>query len=140
MFKSMIKELAIFILLIIAIGLIFVIVFYDYNTVNTTVPKKVEAYELSDGVKEELNDSLQVKDTQELVKTYILDETDLRRYEAKNTYDRGKPNPFSTYIEATNEGESEEDGSGEGGKTTENNGTSTSSGDEGKLSNGVKGK
>ena len=68
MFKSMVKELAIIILLIIAIGLIFVIVFYDYNTVNTTIPKKVEAYELPSETRTELEETLKAKETQELVK------------------------------------------------------------------------
>lgn len=135
MIKSIIKEFAILVLLIIAIGLIFIIVFYDYNTVNTTVPKKVEAYELTDGVKEELNESLKVKDTQELVKTYILDENDLRGYEAINAYEKGKPNPFSKYIEYSSDTNSTESES----NTTSNNSTSTG-GDEGRLSNGVKGK
>lgn len=134
MIKSIIKEFAILVLLIIAIGLIFVIAFYDYNTVNTTVPKKVEAYELTSGVKEELNESLKVKDTQELVKTYILDESDLRGYESINAYEKGKPNPFSKYTENSNSNSNEN-----GSSATSNNSTSTG-GDEGRLSNGIKGK
>ena len=129
MFKSIIKELAIIILLIIAIGIIFFIVFYDYNTVNTTVPKKMEAYELSTDIKEELNETLKSQDTQELVKTYILDESDLRRFEATNTYDKGKPNPFSKYTENNNSS-----GNQTGGNST------SSGGDTGKFTNSTKGK
>jgi len=58
MFKTMFKELGIIILLLIAIGLVFVMVFYDYNTINTTIPKKVEAYELQSDVREELEETL----------------------------------------------------------------------------------
>ena len=134
MFKSMVKELAIIILLIIAIGLIFVIVFYDYNTVNTTIPKKVEAYELPSETRTELEETLKAKETQELVKTYILDENDLRTYEAKYTYQKGKPNPFSKY----EENDSTNSGTTSGNNTSGNN--TTSGGDSGKLTDPTKGK
>lgn len=138
MFKTMIKELAIIILLVIAIGLVFVIVFYDYNTVNTTIPKKVEAYELSGDTREELEETLKAKETQELVKTYILDENDLRSYEAKNTYEKGKPNPFSTYEESKIEETTTSTGTSSG--TTSSGSNTTSGGDTGKLTDPTRGK
>lgn len=139
MFKSMFKELAIIILLLIAIGLVFVIIFYDYNTINTTIPKQVQAYELQSDIREELEETLKAKETQELVKTYILDENDLRTYEAKNTYEKGKPNPFSQYEESEPEGTDNSSGtSTSGNSTTENN--TTSGGDSGKLTDPTKGK
>ncbi len=139
MFKTMFKELGIIILLLIAIGLVFVMVFYDYNTINTTIPKKVEAYELQSDVREELEETLKAKETQELVKTYILDENDLRTYEAKNTYEKGKPNPFSQYEESTPEGTDNSSGTTTSGNNTTGNNT-TAGGDSGKLTDPTRGK
>lgn len=133
MFKSIIKELAIIILLLVAIGLLFFIVFYDYNTINTTIPKKVEAYELSSETRKELEETLKAQDTQELVKTYILDETDLRGYESKNTYEKGKVNPFAKYSEGSTSGNNT-------GSNTSNGNNTSSGGDSGKFSNSVNGK
>lgn len=119
MIKAIIKELAIIILLIAAIGLTFFIVFYDYNTVNITVPKKVEAYELSSETKAELEETLKTQETQQLVKTYIVDEGDLRAYESANAYEKGKPNPFSKYTESS--GNSTGDGNSTGGNSSSGN-------------------
>lgn len=97
MIKKILKEIAILILLIVAIGLVFVIFFYDYNPINVTVPKQVEAYALDAEIEEELEETLETEEKQELVKTYIVDQADLSAYESSNDYDKGKPNPFSKY-------------------------------------------
>lgn len=137
MFKAIIKEIAIIILLIVAIGLVFFVVFYDYNTINTTIPKKVEAYELSSETRDELEETLKAQNTQELVKTYILDETDLSGYESKKTYEKGKPNPFSKYTEVSSSGNSSGNNTGNNNTSGNNN---SSGGDSGKFSNSVNGK
>jgi len=97
MIKSIIKELAIILLLIIAIGLVFAIIFYDYNPVNRVVPAKVQAYVLPAETQEELNETLKESETQELIKTYLVDGSDLEIYESTNDYDKGKVNPFESY-------------------------------------------
>ena len=67
--KTILKELMIVILLIIAIGLLLTIIFYQYIPNNKTVPIKMQAYELPDDVKTE----------------------------STKDYNKGKPNPFSDY-------------------------------------------
>lgn len=129
MFKSVMKEIAIIILLIIAIGLAFVIAFYNYNPISVTIPRKVEAYRLEDKTKAELEETLKAQETQELVKTYIVDSSDLSAYISSGDYEKGKANPFAKYTETTTD---------ENNNTNNNgNNNTTGNGDSGHLLNTV---
>ena len=96
MLKTILKETGIILLLLIAISLVFVILFYDYvpNNKSKTIPAEVEAYKLPDDVKEELGKTL--KEGQNIVRTYYIDSTDLNLYEATQEYNKGKANPFAS--------------------------------------------
>lgn len=128
MFKKIIKEIAILILLIVAIGLVCVIFFYDYNPISATIPKQVEAYTLDAETEKELEETLTAQETQELVKTYIVDESDLSAYESSNDYDKGKPNPFSKYSTDSSTATDNNTSSGE---------NTTTSGDSGQFLNTI---
>lgn len=95
MIKTIIKEIGIGALVLIAIVLILGIIFYDYIPSNKTVPIKIQAYSMPEDIKEDLDKA--IPDEQEIVKTYSIDNTDLDTYEATNDYDKGKPNPFAAY-------------------------------------------
>ena len=95
MFKSVIKEFIILILLLIAIVLIFAILLYDYNPLNKTIPKKVEAYVLPEDVQIELDNTLNGEE--KIVKTYQIDGIELDKYEKENEYNPGKIEPYSLY-------------------------------------------
>lgn len=95
MVKSIIKEIFIIILLTIAIVLILGIVFYDYIPLNKKIPSEVAKYTLPEETSEELNETLTAAETQNIVKTYRVDSTDLGRYEESDDYNKGKPNPFA---------------------------------------------
>ena len=84
MIKTIAKEAGIVILLLIAIVLILGIVFYDYIPKNKTIPIKRQAYEFPEDIKSELKENLD--ETQNIVKTYYIDETDLSAYESKKDY------------------------------------------------------
>ncbi len=122
MVKTIIKEIGIVLLLLVAIALILGIIFYDYNPSNKTVPAKVEPYAFPEDVKEELTETLQNLE-QNIVRTYYIDSQDLNLYEATNDYDKGKVNPFA-----------EESSSSTG--TVENNGTNTTSSSNTTSNNG----
>lgn len=92
MFKTIIKETGIVVLILVAIALIFGIVFYDYIPNNKTVPAKVETYAFPEDIKEELSSNL--KGEQNIVRTYYIDSSDLSLYESTKEYDKGKVNPF----------------------------------------------
>lgn len=93
--KTIIKEIGIVLLLILAVSLLLAVIFYDYIPNNKTVPIKIQAYNIPEDVKDELsNVNL---DEQNIVKTYYIDSSDLDLYESTNDYDKGKANPFADY-------------------------------------------
>lgn len=100
MAKTIIKEIGIALLILIAIILVLGILFYDYIPSNKTVPIKIQAYTMPEEVKEELDEA--IPDEQNIVRTYYIDSTDLNTYEATNDYDKGKANPFAQYEKIEN--------------------------------------
>lgn len=108
MAKSIIKEIGIVILLLIAIAIVLAIVFYDYIPNNKTIPTKIQAYTIPEDIKNELADST---DSQEnIIITHYIDNADLDAYESTNNYDKGKPNPFADYLEGTTENQTNSTG------------------------------
>ncbi len=101
MFKTIIKETFIMLLLCVAIVLIFGIVFYEYIPVNKVVPKKV-AYSVSEEVKAELESDVSVEESQPLNIIYSVDAVDLQKYEESGSYVPGKPNPFEPFTSTNN--------------------------------------
>lgn len=96
MAKTIIKEIGIALLLLIAIALLLGVLLYDYIPNNKTVPIKIQAYEMPEDIKNELQEA--IPEGQNIVRTYYIDSTDLNSYEATNDYDKGKPNPFAEYV------------------------------------------
>ena len=102
MVKTIAKETGIVILLLIAVALVMIILFYEYIPNNKTIPAKIEEYTLPQEVKNELEVSMSAE--QNIVRTYYIDSSDLSIYEASNDYDKGKANPFADYsINTSNE-------------------------------------
>lgn len=100
MIKTIIKETAIVLLLVIAIGLLLAIVFYDYMPTSKVIPAKVVAHELPNEVEEELKNTV-VSTTENIVKTYVITSKDLGAYESNDKYDKGKENPFAITSDST---------------------------------------
>lgn len=96
MAKTILKETAIVLLLLVVIGLILAIVFYNYLPNNKTIPAKVEAYYLPKEIKIELESDIQSE--QDIVRTYYIDSSDLDLYESTKEYNKGKVNPFAEMI------------------------------------------
>ena len=100
MTKTILKETGIVLLMIIAIGLVLAIVFYDYIPNDKVVPIKIQSYNLSEDVKNEIKGA--TLEEQNIVRTYYIDSSDLTLYEATNEYDKGKANPFADYSASSN--------------------------------------
>lgn len=94
MAKTIIKEIGIVLLLLVAIVLILGILLYDYIPNNKTVPAKVEAYTFPQDIKEELSKTIQ--SDQKIVRTYYIDSDNLSLYENTKEYNKGRANPFAT--------------------------------------------
>lgn len=99
MTKTIFKEIGIVLMLLIAVALLLAIIFYDYVPNNKIVPAKIQAYEMSNDIQEELKES--VSGEQNIVVTRYIDNADLDAYEATNDYNKGKANPFADYTEKT---------------------------------------
>ncbi len=103
MAKSIIKEIIIILLLVIAIILALGVLFYDYIPTREVVPVP-EKYTVPDTIKEELASEVSDLDNTP-VANYEITESDLDLYEKTKSYDAGKVNPFSsTAITSTDTG------------------------------------
>lgn len=94
MAKSIIKEIIIILLLVIAIILALGVLFYDYIPTREVVPVP-EKYTVPDTIKEELASEVSDLDNTP-VANYEITESDLDLYEKTKSYDAGKVNPFSS--------------------------------------------
>lgn len=99
MFKTIVRETLIVILILIAIILVLGILFYDHIPTSKVVPVKIQSYDLPDDIQEELKES--VSGEENIVTTYRVDDRDLDLYESNDNYDKGKANPFVDYSQET---------------------------------------
>ena len=95
--KSIVKEIAIIILLCLAIFLVLGILFYNYIPTNLVVPGNVEAYSTSDTIKDEINEEIVEYPKENLV--FEITDSDLTLYRKVKSYDAGKANPFASSTE-----------------------------------------
>lgn len=96
MAKTILKEVIIFLLLLIVIALVLGVLFYDYIPNNKIVPTALKPYELSEEAQEELNETMS-RSSENIVKTYYIDSSDLSVYASTKDYNKGKVNPFEDY-------------------------------------------
>lgn len=119
MAKTIIKEIFIFLLLLVVIALVLGVIFYDYVPNNKVVPTALKPYQLTEEVREELNETMS-RSSENIVKTYYIDSSDLSVYASTKDYNKGKVNPFEDYTteSTTNTIDRNEDFTGgQGGKT-----------------------
>lgn len=141
MAKNIIKEMIIFLLLALAIILIFGVLLYKYVPANKIIPEKV-SYTTPENVKTELQTDENVDDS-EVVVTYQIDSTDLSNYKKIQEYVPGKKNPFasvqqdnSTAGSNSNSGTTENSSSNNKSNTNSSTGTSTTTSSSGSTNNG----
>ncbi len=98
MIKSIIKEIIIVLLLLVAVVLALGVLFYDYIPMNKIVPS-VASYTTSEEIKKELDEESGNggEDGSGEPFTYQITSQDLKNYEKTKDYQKGKSNPFSTY-------------------------------------------
>ncbi len=101
MAKNILKEIAIILLLLVAITLVLWIFLSDYDPGTVTVPAKLQAYELPEEVKNEIGQKVSIE-SQNIIKTYTIDSSSLSVYEINDSYDKGKKQPFTSYKSTSN--------------------------------------
>lgn len=136
MAKNIIKEIALGIAFLVAAALLLAILLWGYNPSNVVVPVKVQAYELKQEVKEELKEQLSME-SQNIIKSYTIDSSDLSVYEYSKSYDKGKADPFTSYKSTTGSNSESGANTGTGTNNTGSN-TSTSNNSENGNSNNNK--
>ncbi len=138
MFKKILKEGIIFILLLAAVVLILAVLFYDYIPTGKVVPV-VEQYQTSESVQKEIDETINTEQS-EIVVTYDIDNTDLKTYEKSKDYDKGKENPFAEYsVESNGEGATpENNGSSSGNSSNSTTNTATEGQNDGTFFNSTK--
>ncbi len=132
MVKSVIKEIFIMILLIVAIAMILGIVLYEYAPIDKKVPSKVSEYALPEEMVEELEETIKEAEKQNIIQTYKVEAADLDGAERWGDYDPGKVNPFDA-IGSSGTGASTSSGSS--GNSSSSGGTGGSSESQGSSSN-----
>ena len=98
MVKSIFKEILIILLVCVAIVLIMAVIFYNYIPTNKVIPAKVTAYQLPQNVEEIINETT-IDSFNSSSINYTIDNSDLTRYEAAQSYNPGKADPFAAYTE-----------------------------------------
>lgn len=100
MFKSVLKEIIIMLLLCLAIILILGVIFYNYIPTNKTVPSKLAEYTTPENVKAEIDEKTAESEKKEI--SYEIDGSDLKLYRQTNSYTTGKANPFAASTSVDN--------------------------------------
>ena len=98
MAKSIFKEVLIILLVCVAIVLLMAVIFYNYIPTNKVIPAKVTAYQLPQNVEEIINETT-IDSFNSSSINYTIDNSDLTRYEAAQSYNPGKADPFAEYTE-----------------------------------------
>lgn len=91
---KIVKEIGIVLLLVIAIGGVLGVLFYEYRPSTKIVPI-IEPYKVPNTIKEELDAIVKDIEQEKVEIVYEIDGTDLKNYEKSNDYQKGKVNPFS---------------------------------------------
>lgn len=125
MVKSIIKEIFIILLLVVTILLILGILFYEYRPSTKKIPTQAVEYTLPQDMQEELEETIQAAENQNIVKVYRVTSDELKVHERNNDYVKGRPNPFDK-IDVTSTGtntgtDSNTTGSGSQNTTTGGN-------------------
>ena len=119
-----IKDFIISLAIIFAILLVLSILLYDKTSLTKVVPI-AEEYKLSDKMNEEMQEQV-LEENKDLITTYYLDASDLKRYEkSSEQYRKGKANPFaeeSTQVEDDNSNSTNNSSQAKGNKTTNSTG------------------
>ena len=121
--KNMIKDIGISLLIVTAISLVTMILFYNKISLGRVLPT-VEEYQLSEEMQNEI-DIEEKNETMEVVKTYKIKGSDLNKYEKTKEYNKGKKDPF-----AAAETGSSKSGSGSTGKSSGGSSSSDSDTDD----------
>ena len=102
MFKTIIKEICIILLITVAVGLILALIFYQYLPSNKVIPSKMTAYSTPEDVAKEIEEENQ-DELEPLNTIYTITDADLSLYKSQRSYNPGKVDPFAEVANTTAE-------------------------------------
>ena len=97
MAKVVFKQVMLTLLVTIAVGLFFIIVFYNVIPANKLIPSKVQEYQTPNSISAEIESSIGGEDKNSV---YEITSADISAYKNSNIYEPGKVDPFDS-IEGT---------------------------------------
>lgn len=90
---GIVKDAIISLLIVITILLVLSILFYDKISLSKVIPE-AEEYVLSEEMQKDLDEGKE-EETKQIVTTYYIDSSDLKKYEKNKEYNKGRKNPFA---------------------------------------------
>lgn len=99
MAKNIAKQIIITLLIGIAIVLVLAIILYKYIPSNKVVPSKVSTYNTPENVAAEISENMTSQEIQAVNQTFEITDADLSLYKRSQSYNPGKSDPFSEYVE-----------------------------------------
>ncbi len=87
------RDLFISLLIVIFVILIIFIISYNKLSINKIIPQS-EDYQMPQTMQNDMKED-KLEEAQEIVTTYYLDSSDLRKFEKTQEYKKGKANPFA---------------------------------------------
>lgn len=93
--KNILKEISIFVLIVVAIILLLGVLLYEYIPTSKVVPTTI-SYQTPENLKAEIEEEL-IQDNSEVIITYEINRADLNKYQEISSYLPGKQNPFEEY-------------------------------------------
>ena len=124
--KSMVKEIAILVAMMILIVLILGITFYDYIPTYKVAPE-VQKYVADSNIKEALEEIEEEEVDSIIIKPLTIDSSNLDLYRAKKSYEKGKANPFADYSKLEQTTQEAEDAQASSSQSSETTSSSSSS-------------
>ena len=122
---TIVKEIFILALVLVAIGLVLSIILYNYSPSKKALPNKV-AYTTPENVSQEISSMSDAEATTPVTITYELDETNIKNSQKSGVYNSGRPNPFGDVDKPEENTKDGESGDTKDTNTSTNSTTSTS--------------
>lgn len=96
---DLIRDIIISLLIIACIIIGLALIFYDKVAISKVIPE-VEEYFLNEEMQEEIKDK-KIEETEEVIVTYHIDASDMKKIKQNNEYREGKNHPFAVSSEYT---------------------------------------
>ena len=96
--KTIIKQVMLTLLVCVAVGLFFIIIFYNFIPSNKAIPSKVQQYQTPNSVSDEIASSIGSEDKNAV---YEITSADITEYKNSKVYEAGKVDPFDSISDSS---------------------------------------